>query len=913
MYLMRKISYSILLLGFLSSTAIGQQKTKVQYVQTVEGIKSYTLENGLKVLLMPDASQNNVITNIIYHVGSKHEGYGEKGMAHLLEHMLFKSTTKLGDIKTLLSEKGGNANGTTWYDRTNYYEIFPSSDENLKWSIEMEADRMLNATLKQSDLDKEFSVVRNEFEIGENDPGGNLMEKVISASYLWHNYGKSTIGSKEDIERVKTPQLRRFYEKYYQPDNAVLIVAGKFDEAKALQYIETYFAAIPKPTRVLDEILTVEPAQDGEKFVEVRRAGDSKNVGVSYHVAAYADKDFAALNALSYILTEEPSGYLYKALVSTKNVAAIWEHMPVVRDASFLYFGFDIPSGNDQEKVRNLIRTELDKVPTIAYTQEDVNRAKAAILKQVENLQNNTIQFAVALTEVVGAGDYRLALLYRDHIENLSLEDIERVAKKYFKSNNRTVGSFIPSKDEVRVKPTEILSNDLVKMTEHYKGKTTQETTQTFEASIPNLQRHYTEGAISNGMKYGVIDKQIKGNKILMTTQLNIGDAKQLEGKAIAGELAAAMLNAGTRTMTKAQIKDRLDQLKSTVSFSFSQQSLNIQVQSYKSSFEETMTIVKDMITNPVFPQAEFEKEILSAVTAYESQLNDPQAVAFTEIARITSPYPKTSIYYTPTFAEQIASLKAVQLNDVVSFHKNLLGANYGYTSVIGTGDQKWVQQVLENTFGKWNTNIAYNKVYPTLFNTHNERKIITIADKENATAIGTTTFKMNKAQADFPALLMANEILGSGGFMTARIPVRLREKEGISYGAGSFIDVPTDKKNEVATWGWYAFLNPSKRANIEQAMQEELATIIKEGITVDELKAQTASWKSSRQTDLGNYGYLLRLSQLYLLYGEPFQSFDDLSSKVEKLTIAEVNAAIKKYIVPAKITSVYAGTFSDK
>ncbi|WP_431244630.1 M16 family metallopeptidase [Flavobacterium sp. P21] len=268
-------------------------KETPKFITNVEGVKEYSLKNGLKVLLIPDASQSNMVVNIVYNVGSRNEGYGEKGMAHLLEHMLFKSTKNLGDIKKMLSDKGGNANGTTWYDRTNYYEVFPSNDENLKWSIQMEADRMVNATILQTDLDKEFSVVRNEFEIGENDPDRILQERIVSTAYLWHNYGNSTIGSKEDIERVKANTLRVFYEKYYQPDNATLIVAGKFDEQKTLQYIGQYFGAVPRPKRVLDKTYTIEPAQDGEKFVELKRAGESKNVGALYHTVSYADKDYA--------------------------------------------------------------------------------------------------------------------------------------------------------------------------------------------------------------------------------------------------------------------------------------------------------------------------------------------------------------------------------------------------------------------------------------------------------------------------------------------------------------------------------------------------------------------------------------------------------------------------------------------
>ncbi|MBP7501023.1 MAG: insulinase family protein, partial [Chryseobacterium sp.] len=400
-----------------ASPVIAQKAETPKFISNTEGIKEYSLSNGMKVLLIPDASQSNAVINIVYNVGSKNEGYGEKGMAHLLEHMLFKSTKKLGDIKKMLSDKGGNANGTTWYDRTNYYEVFPSNEENLKWFLAMEADRMVNATILQTDLDKEFSVVRNEFEIGENNPGSVLQERIVSSAYLWHNYGNSTIGSKEDIERVKAPTLRKFYEKYYQPDNATLIVAGKFDEKKTLDYISEYFSTIPKPSRVIDPDYTLEPAQDGERFVELKRSGDSKVIGALYHTAPYADKDYAALDALAEILTADPSGYLYKAMIDSHKAAAVYAYQPLVRDASYMYFGLEVPADKDVKATENEFRAELDKVATIKYTQQDVDRAKAKILKQLENIKNNTIGFGINLTEIIGAGNYKLGFLYRDTVE----------------------------------------------------------------------------------------------------------------------------------------------------------------------------------------------------------------------------------------------------------------------------------------------------------------------------------------------------------------------------------------------------------------------------------------------------------------------------------------------------------------
>lgn len=248
---MRRFTLLILVGLLVANVRTIYAQSDPKLVTTVEGLKEYELDNGLRILLIPDGSQTNILINVVYKVGSRYEGYGETGMAHLIEHMLFKQCEKFTDIKKAIADKGASANGTTWYDRTNYYEMLSASDENLNWALDMEADRMVHSKILPEELAKEFSVVRNEFEIGETYPSNILNERILSTMYLWHNYGKSTIGSKEDIERVKADNLRAFYKKYYQPDNAVLIIAGKFDEKKALDYVKQYFGPIPRPTRVL--------------------------------------------------------------------------------------------------------------------------------------------------------------------------------------------------------------------------------------------------------------------------------------------------------------------------------------------------------------------------------------------------------------------------------------------------------------------------------------------------------------------------------------------------------------------------------------------------------------------------------------------------------------------------------------
>jgi zinc protease len=238
------LASACLLLAFAAAAALPPGVTRGP---SVEGITEYRLDNGLKVLLFPDAAKPTITVNITYLVGSRHENHGETGMAHLLEHLLFKGTPRNPDIDKQFNQRGARSNGTTWLDRTNYYELFPAGDDNLRWAIALEADRMVNSFVRKSDLATEMTVVRNEYESGENSPFGVMLKRLQSVAFDWHAYGRSTIGNRSDIENVREENLRAFYRTYYQPDNAVLLVAGRFDEAKAIAWIAESFGPSRNP------------------------------------------------------------------------------------------------------------------------------------------------------------------------------------------------------------------------------------------------------------------------------------------------------------------------------------------------------------------------------------------------------------------------------------------------------------------------------------------------------------------------------------------------------------------------------------------------------------------------------------------------------------------------------------------
>src|SRR5271156_977833 len=329
-------------------------------VTSVEGITEYRLDNGLRLLVFPDASKPNITVNITSLVGSRHEGTGEGGMAHLLEHMVFNGNTKHTNIPQELTEHGSRPNGTTCWDRTNYFETFSATDENLKWALDLESDRMVNSFIKKEDFDKEFSVVRNEFEMGENSPLGVLYRRTMAAAYLAHSYGRPVIGNKSDVERVPIDKLQGFYHKYYQPDNAVLTVAGKVDEPKVVALVNEYFGKIPRPSRTLSPTYTVEPVQDGERLTIVRRVGDIQAIMAAYHIPDGGNPDAPAIEVLGGILGEESSGRLYKALVDNKKASQVLDFELDLKEPGVLLLGAILNKTDSLDGARTAMLDTID-------------------------------------------------------------------------------------------------------------------------------------------------------------------------------------------------------------------------------------------------------------------------------------------------------------------------------------------------------------------------------------------------------------------------------------------------------------------------------------------------------------------------------------------------------------------------
>jgi zinc protease len=871
----------------------------------VEGITEYRLPNGLRVLLAPDASKPTATVNITYLVGSRHENYGETGMAHLLEHLVFKGTPARGNIMQELGKRGWPFNGTTFFDRTNYFETFPATDENLTWALEMEADRMVNSFIAKSDLEKEFSVVRNEMEMGENNPRMALWKQMTGTAFTWHNYGKSTIGARSDVENVRIENLQAFYRKYYQPDNAVLIVAGKIDEAKTIEKIERIFGAIPRPSRQILPTYTQEPVQDGAREVTVSRVGDTQLVAVLYKTPAGSHADSAALAALNEVLTSTPNGRLHKLLVEGKKAVGVegWPFM--LAEPGYIVFWVQLDKKQSIAEARKSLLAALENIAKQPITKAELKRAKASLLNDYDKTINDPQRLGVELSESIAMGDWRLFFIGRDAIEKLTAADLQRVALNYLKESNRTLGQFVPTDKPDRVVMPD--TPDVAKLVEGYTGRTAVAEGEAFDPSPANIDARTQRLTLANGMKLALLPKKTRGETVQGQIHLDFGDEKTLNGQSTHANFVSAMLMRGAGKLSRADITARLDELKAKVSVSGGATGVTVRFETVKKNLPEVLDLIRDVLRNPTFPQAEFELARSETLAAIEAQRREPQAVAIQALRRAFNTYPKGDVRYVSSFDELVADTKAVKLADAKAFHARFYGAQAGEAALVGDFDAKAVEAQFKSLFGDWKAKTGYIRVPNPVQPAKPGVQQIETPDKANAFFIASLPLALQDTSPDYVPMLIAEEVLGGG--TKSRLLDRLRQKEGISYYAGAQMAVSSYEPS--GSTSLLAIYAPQNLGKLQAALQEEMARFVKDGITAEELadakKGLLQQRKVLRAQDAALAGSLV--SQLDL--GRTMAFSAEIDAKIEAATLDQVNAAIRKHVDPAKFTWVYAGDFA--
>ena len=899
--------------GMAPSVSSQELPEGVTEVAAVEGITEYRLDNGLRFLLFPDQSKQQITVNVTYMVGSRHEGYGETGMAHLLEHLLFKGTPDHPNIPDELTERGAFPNGTTGFDRTNYYETFPASDDNLAWAVDLEADRMVNSFIAAEDLESEMTVVRNELELVENEPLAVLRKRVMSAAYDWHNYGKSTLGARADLENVPIERLQAFYRKYYQPDNALVVIGGRFEPEYAIELVAQEFGAIPRPERAgenrLFETYTAEPVQDGERTVTLRRVGDVQLVMVAYHVPPGSHEQYAAVDVLTHILGTRPAGRLYRNLVEPGLAANAFTFAYQLKQPGVLLAVAEVRQENSLEEAAAALIATVDQMADAPPAEEEVARARTDYLSDIELAFNNPQGIALQLSEWAAMGDWRLFFFHRDRLEQVTPTAVHQVAQAYLKPSNRTIGYFQPTQ-ETPARAKVPAAPDVAALVADYTGRGAVAEGEAFDPTPANVEARTTTTTLSSGVEVALLPKENRGDEVSVHFEFRHGTEASLMGRAMAGSLAGGMLMRGTTRRSRQEISDELDRLKAQGGVDGNVLSASGFFTTVRENLAAVLGLAGEILREPAFDPDEFEVLREERLAAIEPQRSEPEGLVLQAFNRHLIRFPEAHPRYWATYEEQIERLNAASVDDARTFWSTFYGAEGGAISVVGDFDPDETLAVLEEVFAGWEAPEPYEHVPDPYVEVETVAMDIETPDKANAWMAAVTTFQMRDDDPRYPALRMADFMLG-GGFLNSRLTNRIRQEEGLSYGVGSLTTVPSFDDRGVFLG--YAIFAPENAEEVVEAFRDELSRALEHGFTQEELDAAKRGYLDAQQSGRSNdLGLASQLSNnLFLDRGMSF--IEAQEAAFEALTLEEVNRALGDYVPLENISIFRGGDFANR
>lgn len=864
-------------------------------VRELGGIEEYRLPNGLQVLLLPDATQTTTTVNITYRVGSRHESPGEYGMAHLLEHMLFKGTERQRDIPGAMAQRGVRFNGSTTADRTNYFASFNANADTLAFLLDLEADRMVNSRVAKADLDTEMTVVRNEFERGENQPFAVLNQRVGAAAFSWHPYGHATIGPKSDIENVPIEKLQGFYKRYYRPDNATLLIAGQFDKAATLALIARHFGAVARPAAPIPEPYTVEPAQDGERTVVVRRVGGQPILLAAYHVPAITHPDTPALVVYGLLMSLQPSGQLFKQLVEPKLAVAAGMGGVGGADPGTTNAFAVLPPGAEVDKVETLLLDLAEGRTAKPFEESELARVREIAVNSYRQQMKNPEALIQQISGLVAAGDWRLLFQLMEDIPKVTLADVERVRAAYFRPANRTLGRYLPAQSVERVEIP--VAPPLAQRLAELKGPPKVEEGEQLDPVPAVLETRMSRTTLPSGIALHTLQKQTRGNTVVLRMRLRWGDRDTTFARQGTG-MVGALMDEGSAGYSRQQLQDALLKLRASFSVTSYDQGATLSLSAERDTLLPALRVAADALRRPLLPQDAFDREIKASLAGLEASRQEPGVLRqeatrghYNRARGVTLGQPD----YTMSIDERIAQLKATTLDDVKHFYADYWSANDAQVSAVGSLPDGLAAEV-DQLFGDWKKPAAprYVRHIPAHVAVPPARFDAMARDKANAIVRLQEPLALNSEDADYAGLQLAVHIFGGGG-LESRLSERVRQKEGLTYGIGASVNADTwGNDGSFAIQASYA---PDKRERVIAIVQEEVARMNAQGITEAELARAKKDLMEGRKQGRAEPAVLATMLGGMAERGETWAGVQQRDEALAAVTVAQANAAWRKHI----------------
>ena len=869
------------------------------HVRTVGGIDEYKLEsNGLRVLLQPKKVAPTVTFMVTYHVGSRNEVTGTTGATHLLEHLMFKGTEKFNRSKgtgfdQVLERVGAETNATTWHDRTNYFATVPT--QALPVLVEIEADRMRNLTLSEEDRRPEMTVVRNEFERGENMPQSALDKEIWSAAFIAHPYHHDTIGWRSDIERVPIEKLRAFYDTYYWPNNATATVIGDFDPAEALKIIAKNYGPIPRSPHLFPEVYTQEPEQTGQRRVRIERAGEVGVVELAHKIPPATHADWPAIKVLSAILTDGKTSRCYRALTDKNFTIEVSAFAGFNRDPSLHSITAELAVDAKHEEVEKHLVAEIERVKAEGVTPAEVKTAVAKLLAERAYSMDGSFATAAVINECIAVGDWSLFVTLDDKFKAVTPDEVQRVAKKYLVERHSVAGWFVPSDENTRGDDVaETTKDEKIKPKE---VKPPQAPASELPAPAPtNFAEQATREKVA-GIDLVVCPSAVKD---VVTIRGSIGAGEAASPNRAVAHLTAGMLERGTKKRDQFQIADLLEKVGVLLEFKVGTETVEFTARCLAPDVPLVIELIAEQLREPAFHPEELKKLKTQLISETQQTLEDTDtqaAIAFSQsIFPAGHPSRKASV------PELVKGFESAKLEDVIAFHREVYGPATLRIVAVGEVDPAKVKAEIAKAFDGWSGGKPLAP--PSQAPAPGGEKVVSMPDKTSISVMIGQPIALRANDPQWLALDLANAVLGRS--FTSRLMGNVRDREGLTYGIGSRISGDTFRPGAWFVKGTFA---PALLDRGLESTWREIKDWYSNGVTTAEFayrqSALAGQFAVTLETTEGLSEQILRA----LERGFDLKWLDEYPTKLRALTLEQVNAVIKAQLDPAKMTTIKAGT----
>jgi zinc protease len=891
------------------------------------GIEEYLYEpNGMNILLLQDNAAPVVTVQVVYHVGSKNEVPGNTGSTHLLEHLNFKGTPTFNKrngngIFSVLQGIGAQMNATTWNDRTNYFETIPS--DKIELALHIESDRMRNSLLLKEDKDAEMTVVRNEFERGENNPNSLLSKEIWATAYMAHPYHHSTIGWRSDIENMPIDVLRKFYDTYYWPDNATLTIIGDFKKDELFNLVDKYFGKITKAPHVMPEPYTEEPEQYGPRRVTVKKPGQQAIVSIGYKIPGMLHEDLPALTVLSQIIGSGTSSIINRTFVDNGKALYGYASASQFKEVGLFTISLGFTPDKSHEDMYNQMLSMVDKIKNEGVLQTDVDRIVAKLNAQTILSRDGSGSIASQLTESIAGGDWKDYITGSERLKKVTADDVKRVANTYLKEGQSTTGFFVPeipgSNPENTIMPASLLQNE-GKYFYRTPGMDDQDSFYDFDTAVSDnamteitssrevsevpeklnkFERKKVAGIDMISVKTGAKDFVTFTASFPIENYLNTHKNEEVPS------LTTQMLSKGTTKNDKFKFSEKLEKLGVSLGINASTFTVDINFKCLKKDVNEVIKLLAEELRNPLFDAKEFELLKTQRINGLKQSLTDTGTQG--HIALSQAIYPQGNPNYQTSTEESIKNIQQVTLDDLKAFHKAYFGPAGMRLVAVGDIDTKQLYSSISNAFKGWKGGSATKVTFTEPNKSVGMTKVISIPQKPSANLyIGEYT-GIKRSDKDFMPFYIGTSILG-GGFI-GRLMQTVRDRDGLTYG------IYANHSGHTKTGGYWsvqATFNPTLFQKGLEVTLVELKDWVNNGVTQQELDKFKSNLTGSFKVGLSTTGGLAGAILSFVERGLEPNYIEQYPKDIEAVTLDQVNAAIKKYIDLDKLIIIKSGSLDD-